>query len=156
MGEMGKFTKSPERSASMRKCIGGAAGIGCAQEGDIWVKFSSSPTVNRDGALPGATQPNSVLSYDFVHDQLVDVRALKMLCVIDEYPRECLAIEVGASLSVAGCHPDAVATHAAVWHCPLSTNNEISLRRRDRSTWNDAELICLHCAYTLSIWRSES
>lgn len=35
---------------------------------------------------------------DFVHDQLVDGRALKMLCVIDEYTRECLAIEVGASL----------------------------------------------------------
>lgn len=33
-----------------------------------------------------------------MHDQLVDGRALKMLCVIDEYTRECLAIEVGASL----------------------------------------------------------
>ncbi|RQS01522.1 IS3 family transposase, partial [Burkholderia sp. Bp9002] len=37
-----------------------------------------------DIRLPGATQPNSVWSYDFVHDQLVDGRALKMLCVIDE------------------------------------------------------------------------
>lgn len=51
-----------------------------------------------DIRLPGATQPNSVWSYDFVHDQLVDGRALKMLCVIDEFTRECLAIEVGASL----------------------------------------------------------
>lgn len=51
-----------------------------------------------DIRLPGATQPNSVWSYDFVHDQLVDGRVLKMLCVIDEYTRECLAIEVGASL----------------------------------------------------------
>ncbi|AIP56104.1 integrase catalytic subunit [Burkholderia pseudomallei] len=51
-----------------------------------------------DIRLPGATHPNSVWSYDFVHDQLVDGRALKMLCVIDEYTRECLAIEVGASL----------------------------------------------------------
>lgn len=33
-----------------------------------------------------------------MHDQLVDGRALKMLCVIDEYTRACLAIEVGASL----------------------------------------------------------
>ncbi|KIP17064.1 integrase core domain protein [Burkholderia sp. MSHR3999] len=33
-----------------------------------------------------------------MHDQLVDGRALKMLCVIDEDTRECLAIEVGASL----------------------------------------------------------
>lgn len=33
-----------------------------------------------------------------MHDQLVDGRALKMLCVIDDYTRECLAIEIGASL----------------------------------------------------------
>lgn len=51
---------------------------------------------DNDIRQPGATQPNSVWSYDFVHDQLVDERALKMLCVIDEYTRECLAIEVGA------------------------------------------------------------
>jgi transposase InsO family protein len=51
-----------------------------------------------DIRLPGAVRPNAVWSYDFVHDQLVDGRALKLLCVIDEYTRECLAIEVGASL----------------------------------------------------------
>lgn len=33
-----------------------------------------------------------------MHDQLVDGRVLEMLCVIDEYTRECLVIEVGASL----------------------------------------------------------
>lgn len=33
-----------------------------------------------------------------MHDQLVDGQVLKMLGVIDEYTRECLAIEVGASL----------------------------------------------------------
>ena len=33
-----------------------------------------------------------------MHDQLVDGRALKMICVIDEYTRQCLAIEAGASL----------------------------------------------------------
>ncbi len=32
-----------------------------------------------DIRLPGATQPNSVWSYDFVHDQLVDGRALKSM-----------------------------------------------------------------------------
>lgn len=51
-----------------------------------------------DICLPGAVQPNAVWSYDFVHDQLVDGKVLKLLCVIDEYTRECLAIEVGASL----------------------------------------------------------
>lgn len=29
---------------------------------------------------------------------MVDCRSLKLLCVIDEYTRECLAIEVGANL----------------------------------------------------------
>lgn len=51
-----------------------------------------------DIRLPGAVRPNAVWSYDFVHDQMVDGRTLKMLCVIDEYTRECLAIDVGASL----------------------------------------------------------
>ncbi len=59
------------------------------------------PRRRRSGSdirLPGAAQPNAVWSYDFVHDQLVDGRVLKLLCVLDEYTRECLAIEVGASL----------------------------------------------------------
>jgi transposase InsO family protein len=51
-----------------------------------------------DIRLPGAMRPNAVWSYDFVYDQMVDGRALKMLCVIDAYTRECLAIEVVASL----------------------------------------------------------
>lgn len=38
-----------------------------------------------DIRLLGVTQPNLVWSSDFAHDQLVDGRALKMLCVIDEY-----------------------------------------------------------------------
>lgn len=59
------------------------------------------PRRRRSGSdirLPGAVKPNAVWSYDFVHDQIVDGRSLKLLCVIDEHTRECLAIEVGASL----------------------------------------------------------
>jgi transposase InsO family protein len=59
------------------------------------------PRRRRSGSdirLPGAVRPKAVWSYDFVHDQIVDGRCLKMLCVIDEYAREYLAIEVGASL----------------------------------------------------------
>lgn len=37
---------------------------------------------------------NHVWSYDFVEDRTHDGRKLKMLTVIDEYSRECLAIEV--------------------------------------------------------------
>ncbi len=60
------------------------------------------PKRRRSGSdirLPGAVRPNAVWSYDFVHDQMVDGRGLKLLCVIDEYTRECLAIEVGARFS---------------------------------------------------------
>jgi len=37
---------------------------------------------------------NHVWSYDFVADRTVDGRPLKMLTIIDEYTRECLAIDV--------------------------------------------------------------
>jgi transposase InsO family protein len=48
-----------------------------------------------DIRLPGAITPNSVWSYDFIHDRLASGTALKILCVLDEHTRECLAIEVG-------------------------------------------------------------
>ena len=48
-----------------------------------------------DIRLPGAVAPNSVWTYDFVHDRLANGTALKLLCVLDEHTRECLAIEVG-------------------------------------------------------------
>jgi putative transposase len=38
--------------------------------------------------------PNHVWSYDFVADRTSDGRPLKMLTVVDEYSRECLAIDV--------------------------------------------------------------
>jgi transposase InsO family protein len=42
---------------------------------------------------------NHVWSYDFLFDRTHDGRALKLLTVIDEYTRECLAIEVGRRLT---------------------------------------------------------
>jgi transposase InsO family protein len=51
-----------------------------------------------DIRIPGSTAPNGVWTYDFVHDQLVNGGPLKMLCVLDENTRECLAIELGKSL----------------------------------------------------------
>lgn len=59
------------------------------------------PRKRRRGAdirLPGATGPNSIWTYDFVHDRLANGNVLKLLCVLDEHTRECLAIEVGKSL----------------------------------------------------------
>ena len=39
-------------------------------------------------------RPNHVWSYDFIADRTVDGRPLKMLTILDEYTRECLAIDV--------------------------------------------------------------
>lgn len=41
-----------------------------------------------------ATMKNEVWGLDFIHDTTVSGRSLKMLVVLDEYTRECLAIEV--------------------------------------------------------------
>jgi transposase InsO family protein len=41
-----------------------------------------------------AKHPDQVWSYDFVMDQTSDGRRLKLLPVVDEFTRECLAIEV--------------------------------------------------------------
>jgi transposase InsO family protein len=42
-----------------------------------------------------AISANHVWSYDFIYDQTTDGRKLKLLTLVDEYTRECLAIEVG-------------------------------------------------------------
>jgi transposase InsO family protein len=41
---------------------------------------------------------NHVWSYDFVSDRLYNGKKVRMLTVIDEYTRKCLAIRVGSSL----------------------------------------------------------
>ncbi len=38
---------------------------------------------------------NHVWAWDFIHDRTQDGRSLKWLTVVDEYTRECLALEVG-------------------------------------------------------------
>jgi len=40
-----------------------------------------------------------VWSYDFVHDRTRDGRPLRILAIIDEYTRECLAMKVGRRIS---------------------------------------------------------
>lgn len=46
-----------------------------------------------------ATHRNHVWSYDFVMDRTEDGRQLKLLVVIDEFTRECLAIEAARSFT---------------------------------------------------------
>lgn len=43
--------------------------------------------------------PNHVWSYDFVMDRTHDGRAIRMLTIMDEYTRECLAIDVSRRLN---------------------------------------------------------
>lgn len=51
------------------------------------------------GIIPKATRGNQIWTYDFVFDQSLSGKSLKMLTLIDEFTRECLAIEVGVSIT---------------------------------------------------------
>jgi len=44
------------------------------------------------------TQPNQRWSLDFMHDRLINGRALRLLTVVDNYTRECLWLEADTSL----------------------------------------------------------
>jgi putative transposase len=48
-----------------------------------------------------ATGPNQVWAYDFVHDTCGNGQRFRALTVIDEWTRECLAIEVATSIDAA-------------------------------------------------------
>ena len=52
-----------------------------------------------DMRMLGAIRPNHVWTYDFVHDRLAGKRTIRLLCVLDEHTRECLAIEVATSIT---------------------------------------------------------
>jgi putative transposase len=46
-----------------------------------------------------ALAKDHVWGWDFIHDRTADGRPLKWLSVVDEYTRECVALEVGRSLT---------------------------------------------------------
>ena len=48
-----------------------------------------------------AERSGQVWSYDFVQDRTKDGRRLKLLCIVDEYTRECLAIQVARQITAA-------------------------------------------------------
>lgn len=50
---------------------------------------------------PQATRPREVLTYDFIEDSTVEGRKLRILTVVDEFTRECLAIYVARSIHAA-------------------------------------------------------
>ncbi len=58
------------------------------KRGRLWLNDGSTMRLRPE-------RPNHVWAYDFVMDRTRDGRAARMLTVIDEYTRECLAIRVG-------------------------------------------------------------
>jgi putative transposase len=59
-------------------------------------KPRAKPTI---GIMPKAEKANQVWTYDFIFDQSLSGKSLKMLTLIDEFTRECLAVEVGVSIT---------------------------------------------------------
>lgn len=54
---------------------------------------------HRGAALALLTQPNEQWALDFVHDRIGEGRAIRVLTIIDEFTRECLATEVDTGIS---------------------------------------------------------
>jgi transposase InsO family protein len=58
--------------------------------------------ITREHAVPlQADHPRHVISYDFLEDSTTDGRTLRILTIIDEFTRECLAIKVARSFTAA-------------------------------------------------------
>jgi putative transposase len=73
----------------------------CLEEG---LKITTKARKRRRGSGPRgqravAERPNHVWSYDFVFDQLESGRQVKILPVVDNYTRECLAMLVGFNIT---------------------------------------------------------
>jgi putative transposase len=54
--------------------------------------------IRRDERPQQATHRNHVWTYDILFDRLADGRVFKTLSILDEFPRECLAIHVAPSI----------------------------------------------------------
>lgn len=54
---------------------------------------------HKGAGLPQLTRSDQQWALDFVHDQIGDGRALRALTVVDQFTRECLAIEVDTGIS---------------------------------------------------------
>jgi putative transposase len=76
-------------------------------------------------------RPNHVWSYDFVQDQTADKRPFRMLTVIDEFTRRCLAIVVARRLrsdDVLHCLADLMSRHGPPEHIRSDNGPEFVAR----------------------------
>jgi len=95
--------------ALLRRAGAGAIGINIKRVYRLWKqaqwqvpprKKNRPKHKSRESKSPEqALYPRHVWSYDFVHDTCRGGAKLKLLCVNDEFTRQCHAIEVAASLT---------------------------------------------------------
>jgi transposase InsO family protein len=81
-------------------------------------------------------RPNHVWSYDFVEDRTHDGRKFRMLNVIDEFTRECLAIRVARKLGLGRRHRRALGpVHPARRARAHPVRQRPGVRRQGRPGW---------------------
>lgn len=86
-----------------------------------------------------ATGPNDVWTWDFVHDRLTDGRSLKCLTLVDEYTRECLALDMSRSLKgkeVLDTLSQVISQRGAPKH--IRSDNGPEFIAREVKTWLDS------------------
>lgn len=64
----------------------------------VRTKRRKKTTSRKRGNLPRPKRINKIWSMDFVHDNLVNGRKIRMLTIVDHFSRESVAIEVGMGL----------------------------------------------------------
>ncbi len=82
-----------------------------------------------------ATHRNHVWSYDFLTDRTEDGRQLKVLVVIDEFTRECLAIETGRTFTARDVMLALQYLFAVLPSTSVATTARSSLPRRFNAGW---------------------
>ncbi len=82
-------------------------------------------------------RPNHVWSYDFVFDRTHDGKPLRLLTLIDEFTRECLAIDVGRrqNSETVLCRLAAVMTERAVVPEHIRSDNGPEFVAKDLRAW---------------------
>ena len=55
----------------------------------------------RGNVVTPVSRPNERWSIDFMHDRLANGRGIRKMNVVDDFPRECLALEIGYSFASA-------------------------------------------------------
>ena len=85
------WTVNKKRVERIWRCEGLKVPAKQPKRGRLWLNDGSCIRLRPE-------RPNHVWSYDFVADRTHDGKALRMLCIIDEFSRESLAIRVARKL----------------------------------------------------------